>query len=74
MGGQLSAEVRVTSSVPQGSALVPLLYLACVNNIWPNMESTIRLFADDCNLQKNHKKCRHGNIAEGPAQARGVGG
>ena len=47
-GGQLSAEVRVTSGVPQGSILGPLLFVAYVNDIWRNMESTIRLFADDC--------------------------
>ena len=45
--GQLSEEVRVTSGVPQGSVLVPLLFLAYVN-IWRNSESSIRLFADDC--------------------------
>ena len=55
VGGQLSAEVRVTSGVPQGSVLGTLLFLAYVNDIWRNMESTIRLFADDCNLQKNYK-------------------
>jgi hypothetical protein len=48
VGGQLSAEVRVTSGIPQGSVLGPLLFLAYVNVIWRNMESTIRLFADDC--------------------------
>ena len=48
VGGQLSDEVRVTSGVPQGSVLGPLLFLAYVNDIWKNMESTIRLFADDC--------------------------
>ena len=48
MGGQLSEEVIVTSGVPQGSVLGPLLFLAYVNDIWRNMESTIRLFADDC--------------------------
>ena len=46
--GQLSAEVRVMSGVPQGSVLGPLLFLAYVNDIWRNMESTIKLFADDC--------------------------
>ena len=48
VGGQLSTEVRVTSVVPQGSVLGPLLFLAHVNDMWRNMESTIRLFADDC--------------------------
>ena len=55
VGGQLSGEVRVTSVVPQGSVLGPFLFLAYINDIWRNIESTIRLFADECNLQKNHK-------------------
>jgi hypothetical protein len=48
VGGKLSEEVRVTSGVTQGSVLCPLLFLAYVNDIWRNMESAIRLFADDC--------------------------
>ena len=48
VGGQLSAEVTVKSGVSQGSVLGPLLFLAYVNDIWRNMESTISLFADDC--------------------------
>jgi hypothetical protein len=46
--GQLSKEVRVTSCVSQGSILGPLLFLSYVNDIWMNIDSTIRLFADDC--------------------------
>ena len=46
--GQLSEEVGVTSGVPQGSALDPLEFLANVNGIWRNIESNIRLFADNC--------------------------
>jgi hypothetical protein len=48
VGGQLSKEVRVTSGVPQGSVLGPLLFLAYVKDIWMNVDSSIRLFADDC--------------------------
>jgi hypothetical protein len=52
LGGHLSEEVRVTSGVPQGSVLGPLLFLAYVNDIWRNNESMIRLFADDCVIIK----------------------
>jgi len=52
VGGQLSEEVRVTSGVPQGSILGPLLFLPYVNDIWRYIESTIRLFADDCVIYK----------------------
>jgi hypothetical protein len=48
VGGKLSAEVRVTSGVPIGSILGPFLFLAYLNDTWSNMESTTRLFADDC--------------------------
>jgi len=46
--GHLSEEVRVTSGVPQGSVLVPGLFLAYVNEVWRNIECNIQLFADDC--------------------------
>ena len=42
VGGHLSEEVRITSGVPQGSVLDPLLFLAYVNDISRNNESTIR--------------------------------
>jgi hypothetical protein len=47
VGGQSSEEVRVTSRVPQGSIVGQLLFLAYVNDIWKNTDSTITLFSDD---------------------------
>jgi len=54
IGGQLSEEVRVISGVPQGSVLRPVLFLAYVNDMWRNLQSTIRLFADDYVIYKNN--------------------
>ena len=67
-------EVRVTSGVPQGSVLGPLLFLAYVNIISKNTESTIRLFADDCVIyRKIINKGKDRKVAESSGQAGGVG-
>ena len=52
VGRHYSGEVRMTSGVPQGSVLGPLLFLAYVHDIWGNIKSKIRLFADDCIIYK----------------------
>jgi hypothetical protein len=47
VGGHLSEEFRVMSGVLQWDVLGPLLFLAYMYDIWRNIESTLRLFADD---------------------------
>ena len=57
--GQLSEEVRVNSGVSQGSVLGPLLFLAYFNDIWRNVDSNIRLFADDCVIYRKIEDSSH---------------
>jgi hypothetical protein len=71
--GQLSKEIKVTSGVPPGSVLGPLVFLVYVNDIWRNIDSCIRLFTYDCTTYRKSQK-RHRKVTEGSGQPAGMGG
>ena len=45
--GSESDWIRVTSGVPQGTVLGPLMFLLFINDIHEEITGTLRLFADD---------------------------
>ena len=47
LDGDTSTELPVSSGVPQGSVLGPILYLFYINDLPDNIQSDVRLFADD---------------------------
>ena len=50
INGQTSSSRTVSAGVPQGSVLGPLLFMIYINDIVENIDSNIRLFADDTSL------------------------
>ena len=60
LDGSTSEWNEVTSGVPQGSVLGPLLFILYVNDIPTHLSSAVRLFADDCTIYRQvstHQDC-----------------
>ena len=57
VGESLSEEVDVTSGVPEGTPLGPILFLLLINNIDEEVdEAKVSLFADDTRIMKSIEK------------------
>ena len=50
VNGSKSAEEDVTSRIPQGSVLGPLLFLIYINDLPEEVSTNAKLFADDSKL------------------------
>ena len=50
--GSRSSWSDVTSGVPQGSSIGPTLFLLYINDIQDNIQSPMKLFADDCAIYR----------------------
>ena len=48
VNGSSSSSEQVLSGVPQGTVLGPILFLVHINDISNDVQSGVRLFADDC--------------------------
>ena len=60
--GKSSRSSSVTSGVPQGTVLGPLLFLLYINDLPDNLQSSVKFFADDALLYgviTNDTECDH---------------
>ena len=62
--GKNSEYIKLTSGVPQGSILGPLLFLVYINDMPRNISTNIRLYADDSTLFIDYAKNKENDDAQ----------
>ncbi len=64
--GKYSSWKEVTSGVPQGSVLAPIMFLVYINDINDNIgsENYMNMFVDDAKIQRRIVKELHNHLAK----------
>ena len=52
VNGATSSSTRVTSGIPQGSVLGPILFVIYINDLPANIVTNVKMFADDTKIYK----------------------